>query len=94
MAAWASASLPVVKGESKVRSLERQVRFTAGLIVLIGVGLAAAAGPYFLLIPAFIGAGLVFSSVTDTCTMGMILARMPWNKGPVACEADSSAARL
>ena len=24
------------------------------------------------------GAGLVFAGVTDTCGMGMLLARMPW----------------
>jgi hypothetical protein len=29
---------------------------------------------------AFIGGGLVFAGVTDTCGMGMLLARMPWNK--------------
>jgi hypothetical protein len=28
---------------------------------------------------AFVGAGLVFAGVTDTCGMGMLLARMPWN---------------
>jgi len=28
----------------------------------------------------------VFSAVTDTCGMGMILARMPWNKAPATCE--------
>ena len=26
------------------------------------------------------GAGLVFAGITDTCGMGMILARMPWNQ--------------
>jgi len=26
-----------------------------------------------------VGAGLVFAGITDTCGMGMILARMPWN---------------
>ena len=89
MVAWASAKLPVIKGESRVWSLERQVRFTAGLFVLTGVLLAVFAHPYFLIISAFIGAGLVFSAVTDTCAMGMLLARMPWNKGPIQCEAKT-----
>ncbi|KXJ98001.1 MAG: Rhodanese-related sulfurtransferase [Acidobacteria bacterium OLB17] len=90
MAAWASADLPVIKGESKIWSLERQVRFAAGLIVLTGIGLGFLLTPYLFLLSGFVGAGLVFSAVTDTCGMGMVLARMPWNKGPVSCEQPSA----
>ncbi len=86
MVAWAGANLPVVKGESKVWSLERQVRFAAGLFVLTGILLGVFVTPYLYLLSAFVGAGLVFSAVTDTCGMGMILARMPWNKAPASCE--------
>lgn len=86
MMAWAGANLPVIKGESKVWSLERQVRFTAGLLVLLGVVLTVFVHPYFLVIPAFIGAGLAFAGATDWCGMAMLLARMPWNKAPVSCE--------
>ncbi len=80
MAAWADARLPVIKGESKVWSLERQVRFAAGLFVLTGVVLGVFVSPYFYLISASVGGGLVFSAATDTCAMGMVLARMPWNQ--------------
>ena len=86
MVAWAGANLPVVKGESKVWSLERQVRFAAGMIVLSGVLLSVFVSPYLLLILAIVGAGLMFSAATDTCAMGMALAKMPWNKAPVTCE--------
>ena len=89
MAAWASANLPVVKGESKVWSLERQVRFAAGTIVILGLLLGSLVSPYLYLISVFIGAGLIFSAVTDWCGMGILLGRMPWNKGPVSCETDS-----
>lgn len=91
MAAWSEANLPMIKGDSRVWSLERQVRFTAGLFVLSGVLLGILVNPYLVLISGFIGAGLMFSAVTDTCGMGMILARMPWNKGPVACETKAPA---
>ena len=84
MLAWDAAGLPIEKGKSKVWSLERQVRFTAGLIVLMGVLLAAFVHPYFIALSGFIGAGLVFASVTDTCAMGMMLAKMPWNQKPKA----------
>ena len=36
--------------------------------------------PIFLDLSAFVGAGLVFAGITDTCGMGMMLARMPWNQ--------------
>jgi rhodanese-related sulfurtransferase len=71
-------SLPLVRGY-KVMSLERQVRITAGSLVLVGVVLSWLVHPYFIGLSAFIGAGLVFAGVTDTCGMGMLLARMPWN---------------
>ncbi len=92
MLAWKEASLPVVKGESKIWSLERQVRFAAGVFVLTGIMLGTFLTPYLYLLTAFVGAGLVFSAVTDTCGMGMLLARMPWNKEPASCEPGGATA--
>jgi rhodanese-related sulfurtransferase len=77
--AWEKAGLPVVRGK-KAMSLERQVRIAAGSLVVIGTTLGAFVHPAFLGLSAFVGAGLVFAGVTDTCGMGMILARMPWNR--------------
>jgi len=87
MVAWAGAKLPIVKGESKVWSLERQVRFAAGMFVLAGVLLSLFVSPYLLLLSALVGAGLMFSAATDACAMGMVLARMTWNKAPLTCES-------
>jgi rhodanese-related sulfurtransferase len=77
--AWLSASLPVVRGK-KAMSLERQIRIAAGSLVLLGVALGFLVHPYLFGLSAFVGAGLVFAGVTDTCGMGMLLARMPWNQ--------------
>lgn len=77
--AWADAGLSVVRGKKTI-SLERQVRIAAGSLVLLGVILAWLIHPYFIGLSAFVGAGLVFAGLTDTCGMAMILARMPWNK--------------
>lgn len=77
--ACADAGLPVVRGQ-KVMSLERQVRIAAGSLVLTGVILGWLVHPGFYGLSAFVGAGLVFAGITDTCGMGMILARMPWNQ--------------
>lgn len=84
--AWEKAGLPVKRGK-KMMSLERQVRIAAGALTLIGSALAYFVHPYFLGVPAFIGAGLVFAGVTDTCGMGILIAQMPWNqvKDDVSC---------
>jgi rhodanese-related sulfurtransferase len=70
---------PVVRGKKAI-SLERQVRIAAGSLVLLGVLLGWLVHPAFLGLSAFVGAGLVFAGITDTCGMGMMLARMPWNQ--------------
>ena len=77
--AWDQAGFPVVRG-TKAISLERQVRIAAGSLVLLGSTLGAFVSPYWIGLAAFVGAGLVFAGVTDTCGMGMLLARMPWNQ--------------
>ncbi|HQZ97973.1 MAG TPA: rhodanese-like domain-containing protein [Pyrinomonadaceae bacterium] len=91
MTAWSGANLPIVKGGSTVWSLERQVRFAAGLFVVAGILLSVFLSPYVIVVSALVGAGLMFSAATDTCAMGMILARMPWNRAPAACEAPAQA---
>ncbi len=82
-AACEAAGVPVVRGR-KVMSLERQVRICAGAIVALGAALGAfAPAPWNMVgigLAGFIGAGLVFAGITDTCGMAMVIARMPWNQ--------------
>jgi rhodanese-related sulfurtransferase len=87
--ACVDAGLPAIRG-AKMMSLERQVRIVAGSLVLIGAVLGYFVHPWFIGLSAFIGAGLIFAGITDTCGMGMLLARMPWNqvKEGSACAAD------
>ncbi|HVX86808.1 MAG TPA: rhodanese family protein [Phycisphaerae bacterium] len=61
-------------------SLERQVRIVAGLLVLAGTVLGYFVNAAALIVPAFVGAGLAFAGITDTCGMAMLLAKMPWNR--------------
>jgi rhodanese-related sulfurtransferase len=81
--AWEQAGLSVVRGKKSI-SLERQVRIAAGTLVLIASVLGTFVSPYWLGLAAFVGAGLVFAGITDTCGMGLLLARMPWNQVPEA----------
>ncbi|MBI2803974.1 MAG: rhodanese-like domain-containing protein [Planctomycetes bacterium] len=77
--ACVECGLPVVRGK-KAMSLERQVRIAAGLLVLVGALLGWLVHPALVGLSAFVGAGLIFAGITDTCGMGMMLARMPWNQ--------------
>lgn len=87
--AWVAADLPVVRGKKAV-SLDRQVRITAGGLVLLGVMLSMLVHPALVLIAAFIGAGLMFSGITDTCGMGMMLSKMPWNRCGVPARQQAA----
>lgn len=79
--ACVEAGLTVVRGRKAV-SLERQVRIAAGSLVLLGSVLGWFVHPVFIGLSAFVGAGLIFAGITDTCGMGLLLARMPWNQCP------------
>ncbi len=86
MKAWRAQGLPVVEGKKTI-SIERQVRIGAGSLVVLGSVLALVIHPGWIAVSAFVGAGLVFAGVTDTCGMALVLARMPWNAKPkTACE--------
>jgi rhodanese-related sulfurtransferase len=78
--AWQSAGAPVRTGRARW-DLERQVRLVAGSIVLVAV-LASVAFDPAKWIAAFIGAGLTVAALTNTCAMAMLLAKLPYNRGP------------
>jgi hypothetical protein len=92
MRAWLEAGLPVNRGARRM-SLERQVRIAAGSLSATGAFLALLVSPWFAAIPAFVGSGLVFAGVTDTCAMGMLLARLPCNRGS-ACDVAAAVEAL
>ncbi len=89
--AWQEAGLPITRGQ-KTMSLERQVRITAGMLVLIGATLSWLVHPAFIGLSFFVGAGLVFAGITDSCAMGMMLAKMPWNQVSQQCEKSPTSA--
>lgn len=78
--AWKQAGYPVETSENAPISIMRQVQIVAGSLVVIGTLLGAFVSPWFLILSGFIGSGLVFAGVTDTCALGMLLAKMPWNQ--------------
>jgi rhodanese-related sulfurtransferase len=79
MSAWTKKHLPVIEGKKTI-SIERQVRIAAGTLVVLGVILSFSGYPNATLLSGFVGAGLVFAGITDTCGMARVLSYMPWNK--------------
>jgi rhodanese-related sulfurtransferase len=73
------AGIPTEKGKQSI-SIERQVRIAAGSLVFLGTLGGSFLHPALFIIPAFIGAGLTFSGITDTCGMGLMLGKCPWNR--------------
>ncbi|MFD7781930.1 rhodanese-like domain-containing protein [Streptomyces nojiriensis] len=82
--AWAAEghALRYPEGSRKraVWAMERQVRFTAGVAVLLGLAFGLLLHPALALLSAAIGGGLVFSALTGTCGMAVVLGRLPFNR--------------
>ena len=83
--AWQTAGGDVVKGAEKW-ALDRQVRGVAGSLVL-GSILASLKFPKACFLAGGVGFGLLFSALSNTCAMGMLLAKLPYNRGP-ECVID------
>jgi rhodanese-related sulfurtransferase len=91
MTAWESAGLPVNRGTERW-DLERQVRLVAGSIVVSSV-LGSIVAPKLKWLAAGMGSGLAYAALSNTCAMGMLLARLPYNRGP-SCDLDTIVAQL
>lgn len=76
--AWEAAGGPLNRG-AQTWELERQVRLVAGGIVLAGV-VASTVAPWTKWVSAGIGAGLTGAAVTNSCAMGMLLSKLPYNR--------------
>ncbi|MEU6388067.1 rhodanese-like domain-containing protein [Streptomyces sp. NPDC046939] len=73
-------------------AMERQVRLAAGTLVLTGlVAGRRRSGARWL--SAGVAGGLVFSALTDTCGMAVLLAKLPHNR-PKATDLDATLAAL
>ena len=90
--AWANGGNPLTAAAAnKPWSMERQVRLTAGSLVLAFLGLGVLTSKKFfvgagLVGAGLVGAGLVYAGVSDTCMMASVLGRMPWNDPKKAAD--------
>lgn len=89
--AWEGKGFAMNRGRRRW-DLERQVRLVAGTIVALSV-LIGAFVPGVQWVAFAIGAGLMFAAVTNTCAMGMLLARLPFNRG-ATCDIGTVVGQL
>jgi rhodanese-related sulfurtransferase len=92
MLSWQHTDAPVNRGRSRW-DLERQVRLVAGVIVLSSV-LGSLLLPGLQWVAALMGAGLTVAALTNTCAMGMLLAKLPYNRGTASCDLTTIVGQL
>jgi len=92
MLAWQHTDAPVNHGRPRW-DLERQVRLVAGLIVASSV-LGSLLVPGLQWVAALMGAGLTVAALTNTCAMGMLLAKLPYNRGTASCDLTTIVGQL
>ncbi|NKZ06007.1 rhodanese-like domain-containing protein [Actinomadura latina] len=90
--AWEANGGPLNREAENRWELERQVRLVAGSLVAAGV-VASLFVPGAQVLSGLVGAGLVVAAVTNTCTMGMLLSKLPYNRGP-RCDLPTIVERL
>lgn len=78
--AWEMAGAPANRGADRW-DMERQVRLVAGSIVL-ATGVVGLFVPGAHLIGTAIGAGLTYAALSNSCAMGVLLSKLPYNRGP------------
>ena len=92
MNSWVSAGAPVRREENAKWALERQVRLVAGGIVASSI-VGSVRFPKLRFLAGGVGAGLVFAAVSNTCAMGNMLMKLPYNRSADA-DVESAIARL
>lgn len=89
--AWEVAGFAVNRGTPRW-DLERQVRLVAGSIVLSSI-VGSIAAPKLKWLAGAVGGGLTFAALSNTCAMGMLLSKLPYNRG-ASCDAQTVVAQL
>jgi hypothetical protein len=92
MQRWDDGQRAVRRGAQRW-DLERQVRLVAGSLVLLGI-LGSLAVPGLRFLSGAVGAGLAIAALTNTCLMGNLLARLPYNRGAASCDVGAVVAQL
>jgi len=86
MDAWEASGGDVVRSATDKWALDRQVRFVAGAIALVAI-LVSVVAPKAKWLAGGVAFGLSFSAATNTCAMGNVLSKLPYNQSD-SCDID------
>ena len=78
LTAWQAAGQPV-DSTATTWEMERQVRLAAGSLVLAGI-FASLRWPAARFLSGGVGAGLTWAALSNTCAMGRVLLKLPYNR--------------
>lgn len=90
---FAAVGGDVVRGSDRW-AMERQVRFAAGSLVVLGLLGGRFLSPHLRSLAGAIGAGLTFSAATNTCALSRVLAVLPWNRATNEITPTAAIAQL
>ncbi len=79
MDSWIAAGAPVRRKADAKWALERQVRLLAGGLVASSV-VGSLWQPWLRFVAGSVGAGLTFAAVSNSCAMGEMLMKLPYNR--------------
>jgi rhodanese-related sulfurtransferase len=91
MEAWRAEGREVLTIKARW-PLDRQVRLVAGSIVAASI-LASMRFPKAKWVAGGVGGALAVAALTNSCAMGSLLARLPYNR-PVECDTGRTVERL
>lgn len=77
---WKQLNYPTLVNKNAPISIMRQVQIVAGSLVVTGTLLGAFVSPWFLLLSGFVGGGLLFAGISNTCLLANLLAKLPYNQ--------------
>lgn len=86
MMAWERIDGEVRRGEVRW-DIERQVRLVAGSIVLASI-IASIWVPALRWVAGVVGGGLTVAALSNTCAMGMLLSKLPYNRSNT-CDVNA-----
>lgn len=87
MDAWERAGGEVRRGRARW-DIERQVRLVAGSIVAASI-VASIWVPGLRFVAGAVGLGLTVAALTNTCAMGALLAKLPYNRSVSSCDTGA-----
>lgn len=92
--AWRAAGLPTKVDATRPKlGVMQQTQLVIGACVVAGTALGAFVNPWFLVLPAFMGAGLAVAGATGFCGLANLLALAPWNRTAAACGISNATPR-